>query len=219
MDEFSDKEAACTALQVFTIGHSTMPYARFEALLSLHRINALADIRTSPFSRYVPQFNKENLQRELRSANVKYVYLGDELGGRPNDLRLFYNGVADYERMAQTSAFARGIARVVEGVKTYRVALMCAEQSPLNCHRCLLVGRALHEGGMTVQHILGDGRLTDQQQIEAQLLELAGKGETDLFDQPSARLVTAYRERSLKIAFADSQIESETAVQGDGHGH
>jgi uncharacterized protein (DUF488 family) len=214
MIELARKETGYSALQVFTIGHSTMSYERFHALLCLHRVNAVADIRTSPFSRHVPQFNRDNLQRELRSSGVKYVFLGNELGGRPKDKGLFLNGVADYERMAQTSEFARGIARVVEGAKFYRVALMCAERNPLDCHRCLLVGRALHEGGMKVRHILGDGQLLDQEGVEDLLLDLAGKAEIDLFDAPSSRLVAAYRDRAQKIAFADSQFAPENLDAG-----
>jgi uncharacterized protein (DUF488 family) len=214
MIELAGKEAGDSALQVFTIGHSTISYERFHALLCLHRVNVVADIRTSPFSRHVPQFNRDNLQRELRSSSVKYVFLGDELGGRPKDKGLFLNGVADYERMAQTIEFARGIARVVEGAKSYRIALMCAERNPLDCHRCLLVGRALYEGGMKVHHILGDGQLLDQERIEDLLLALAGKAEIDLFDVPSTRLVTAYRDRAQKIAFADSQLAPKNLDAG-----
>lgn len=215
MTEEVGRQTRYTALQVYTIGHSTMPLAQFQALLRMHRIDALADIRTSPFSRHVRQFNRDNLQHELRRVDIRYVFLGDELGGRPKEKELYFNGIADYERMAQTAEFARGIARVVDGVKTYRVALMCAERSPLDCHRCLLVGRALHEGGMTVHHILGDGSVQNQDQIERQLMDLAGKTSSDLFDTPSARLVTAYRERSLKIAFADSQMEIVHPEAGD----
>jgi uncharacterized protein (DUF488 family) len=214
MTELAGKEAGYFALQVFTIGHSTISYESFHALLRLHHINAVADIRTSPFSRYVPQFNKSNLQRELRNSDVKYVFLGDELGGRPKDKGLYLDGVADYERMAQTSEFARGIARVVEGAKSYRIALMCAERDPLDCHRCLLVGRALHESGMKVHHILSDGQLLNQERVEDLLLDLAGKTDIDLFDAPSSRLVAAYRDRARKIAFAESQFASKPLAAG-----
>ncbi len=193
-------------LQVFTIGHSTLSYENFHSLLKLHEVDAIADVRTSPFSRHFPHFNKDNLQRELREDGVRYVFLGQELGGRPKSKQFFCDGVADYERMAKTEDFASGIDRVVEGAKNYRIALMCSERNPLDCHRCLLVGRALHEQGVKVNHILGNGRVMDQEHIEYQLLEMAGKANVDLFEAPPKRLAAAYRDRSQKVAFSDSQF-------------
>lgn len=201
-------------LQVFTIGHSTLSYENFHSLLKLHKVNAVADVRTSPFSRHFPHFNKDSLQRELREDGVKYVFLGQELGGRPKSKQFFCEGVADYERMAGTKDFSSGIERVIEGAKNYRIVLMCSERNPLDCHRCLLVGRALQENKVKVNHILGNGNIVDQEKIETQLLEMAGKENVDLFEAPQKRLAAAYRDRSQKVAFSDSQFAPKDQASG-----
>ena len=108
---------------------------------------AVADVRSSPYSRHSPHFSRDELRAELRSEGISYVFLGNELGGRPKDRRFYCEGVADYEKMAQTPEFKTGLDRVIEGARKYRIALMCSEHDPLDCHRCLLVGRALAQRG------------------------------------------------------------------------
>lgn len=194
---------ADAAAEVLTIGHSTLPYERFLALLRKASVTAVADVRTAPFSRHFPHFNRDVLRDELRQDNVAYVFLGKELGGRPKDERFFCDGVADYEKMAETADFARGLSRVIEGAKKYRIAMMCSEHDPLDCHRCLLVGRALHERGVAVRHILSAGQIIDHLQIEDKLMVMSGKNDFDLFDSPVKRLAAAYRDRAMKVAFSD----------------
>lgn len=193
------------AVEVLTVGHSTLPYERFAALLRQASVTAVADVRTAPYSRRFPHFNRDTLRGELHLDQIAYVFLGEELGGRPKDERFFCNGVADYEKMAKTNEFARGLDRVIEGAKKYRIAIMCSEHDPLDCHRCLLVGRALRERGVTVRHILSNGTIIDHGEIEARLMEMSGKSHIDLFDPPSKRLATAYRDRATKVAFAKRQ--------------
>jgi uncharacterized protein (DUF488 family) len=194
-----------TADEVFTIGHSTHSWERFVALLQSAHVTAIADVRTSPYSRHSPQFSRDSLRAELRSDGISYVFLGKELGGRPSGHRFYCDGVADYEKMAQAPEFSKGLDRVIEGAKKYRIALMCSERDPLDCHRCLLVGRALAQRGVRVNHILDDGRIVSHNQIEEALLRLAGRDAADLFAPPSERLATAYRERARKVAFAEPQ--------------
>jgi len=194
---------ADASVEVLTIGHSTLPYESFLALLRQASITAIADVRTAPFSRYFPHFNRDVLRNELRLDDVAYVFLGDELGGRPQGEQFFFNGVADYEKMAETETFARGLERVIEGAKKYRIAMMCSEHDPLDCHRCLLVGRALQERGVTVRHILSSGQIVDQRQIEDKLMEMSGKSDIDLYEPPAKRLAAAYRDRAMKVAFSE----------------
>ena len=194
---------ADTTVEVLTIGHSTLPYERFLTLLRKASVTAVADVRTAPFSRHFPHFNRDVLRDELRQDSIAYVFLGEELGGRPKDKRFFCDGVADYEKMAETEEFARGLDRVIEGAKKYRIAMMCSERDPLDCHRCLLVGRALRERGVAVRHILSGGQTVDHQQIEAKLMEMSGKSDIDLFEPPTDRLATAYRDRAMKVAFLE----------------
>jgi uncharacterized protein (DUF488 family) len=200
------------AVEVLTVGHSTMAYEQFLDVLRHASVNAIADVRTAPYSRHFPQFNRPTLQAELRRDHIAYVFLGEELGGRPNDPRLFHQGVADYEKMAATDLFAKGLARVVAGARKYRIAMMCSEQDPLDCHRCLLVGRALHERGAAVKHVLTSGRIASQKDIEATLLHLAGKSEADLYQPADERLAAAYRDRASKVAFADCRLDSENTA-------
>src|ERR1700720_1713717 len=126
---------ADTTVEVLTIGHSALPYERFLELLRHYSVTAVADVRTAPYSRHSPQFNKDTLRNELRHDGIAYVFLGQELGGRPKDKQLFCKGVADYEKMARVADFAKGLDRVVEGAKNYRIAMMCSEHDPLECHR------------------------------------------------------------------------------------
>ena len=194
--------AMSDALTILTIGHSAHPSERFIALLRAAAVTAVADVRTSPFSRRHPHFNRDALRDELRRNGISYVFLGKELGGRPSDPAFYCEGVADYEKMAQTPDFQTGLDRVVEGARTHRVALMCSERDPMDCHRCLLVSRALAQRGVTVQHVLGDGGTISQSEIEDRLLELSSRRGEDLFAPRSERLAMAYRERSRKAAFA-----------------
>jgi uncharacterized protein (DUF488 family) len=193
------------ALTVFTIGHSTHSWERFIALLRGANVTAIADVRTSPYSRLYPHFNRDDLRQELRLDCISYVFLGKELGGRPSERKFYCEGVADYEKMAQASAFGEGLDRVVEGAKKYRIALMCSERDPLDCHRCLLVSRALAQRGVQVRHILDNGNIVSQDEIEEKLLDLSGRKAEELFAPRAERLDEAYRERARKVAFAEPQ--------------
>src|SRR6266850_14976 len=121
--------------EVLTIEHSAHSWERFVELLRSARVTAVADVRSSPYSRRNPQFNRDGLSEALRLDGFSYVFLGKELGGRPNEPRFYCNGVADYEKMAQTTEFRKGLDRVVQGAKKYRIALICTERDPLDCNR------------------------------------------------------------------------------------
>jgi len=200
---------------VLTVGHSTHSWERFVGLLRSANVTAIADVRTAPYSRRYPHFNRDHLREALRLDGISYVFLGKELGGRPRERALYCDGVADYEKMAQTAEFSRGLERVIEGAKKYRITLMCSERDPLDCHRCLLVSRALTQRGVQVNHLLDDGNVAKHSEIEDRLLELSGRNVDDLFAPRSERLAAAYRERARKAAFAEPQPDSSgpTAVE------
>ncbi|SRR5712691_1740377 len=184
---------------LLTIGHSNLAADRFIALLAGTGVTAVADVRSVPFSRWCPWFSGKPLAERLAREGVAYAALGDALGGRPRDPKLFCDGVADYEAMAATAAFRAGLDRVVDARGRHRVCLMCAEREPLDCHRCLLVARALAGRGLTVGHILADGTVEPHTATEQRLLALPG-GEDDLFRDPAQRLADAYRRRARAIA-------------------
>jgi uncharacterized protein (DUF488 family) len=159
---------------VFTIGHSNVPQEAFIALLKSHDIEVLVDVRSAPYSKYVPHFNASALKPAVVGAGIKYLYLGRELGGRPRERR-FYDAVGHvrYDCIAESPEFHEGIERLLRGIREHRVALMCNEEDPRECHRRLLVGRVLAERGVTVLHIRGDGRI----QTETELAEAERRDE------------------------------------------
>ncbi|MGJ5070815.1 DUF488 domain-containing protein [Bradyrhizobium oligotrophicum] len=186
--------------KIWTIGHSNHSYEQFLNLLRQADITAVADVRSSPFSRHQSQFNKDILRRELRLDKIDYAFLGDELGGRPKRDDLYCEGVADYEKMAKTPDFKQGLERVIKGCAKYRIALLCSEHDPIDCHRCLLVGRALSARGFAINHILFDGKQKTQTDIEAELLRASKSNRADFF--PEEQMASAYRDRAKKVAFS-----------------
>ena len=189
---------------IYSIGHSTHSEEQFSALLKQADVNAIADVRSSPSSRHFPHFSQSELKRWLRQDSVSYVFLGKELGGRPSSPSLFRNGVADYEAMAATRMFADGLERLIKGAESHRVAMMCSEHDPLDCHRCLLVARQLAERGLTVGHILPRGEISSHEQIEERMLKLEGLNADDFFAPRPERLANAYRQRNMKVAYSEN---------------
>lgn len=156
------------APHLYTVGHSNVPLDDFLRLLRQHHIEAVADVRTRPRSRYVPHFGAESLREALARCAIDYVPLGRELGGRPEGEE-FYDerDRVRYGRLAASAAFRRGIERVLSGAASYRIALLCSEENPSRCHRHLLIGRVLRERGVAVSHIRGDGRLETEAELAA----------------------------------------------------
>ncbi|MEO8493849.1 MAG: DUF488 domain-containing protein [Planctomycetota bacterium] len=152
---------------ILTIGHSNHTEEVFLDLLSRHRIDVLADVRSHPYSRYNPHFNRESLQQAVKAAGVRYLFLGDQLGGRPEDEASYdQTGHVLYWRVAESPEFLAGIERLERGRVQYRVALMCSEEDPAVCHRYLLVSRVLTERGGSVEHVRGDGTVQKQQDVD-----------------------------------------------------
>jgi len=157
---------------IYTIGHSNHPLEHFLGLLRRHGITALGDVRSAPYSRRNPQFNRESLAAALKTEGIAYVYLGRELGARSDDPAAYRDGRVQYDLLAQTKLFQIGLDRVRKGAAEYRLGLMCAEKDPLNCHRTILVARELAGQGAEITHILADGALETQREAG---LRLAGQ--------------------------------------------
>jgi uncharacterized protein (DUF488 family) len=156
---------------VYTIGHSNHKSEKLVFLLQSHGIDVVADARSQPSSQYVPQFDQDLLRRTLTEAGIKYVFVGQELGGRPEGEQYYdADGHVLYAKYAESTLFAEGILRLANGIRDYKVALLCSEEDPTACHRRLLVGRFLFSEGYDVQHIRGDGKV----QSEDELLRLGG---------------------------------------------
>lgn len=195
---------------VLTIGHSNHAAADFLALLRQHAATAVADVRSAPYSRFNPQFNREALRRALTDAGIAYVYLGRELGGRSNDPACYQDGRIRYDRVAETRNFKDGLRRLETNIAEHRVALMCAEKDPLHCHRTLLVSQALDAAGVTVSHIHADGHSESHTSAMDRLLatvRLPTKG--DLLAQSRADLVAAaIRWQTARVGYAPSAAEA-----------
>jgi uncharacterized protein (DUF488 family) len=187
---------------ILTIGHSRHSWERFTALLAGAGVETIADIRTAPRSRFSPQFNKDVMRAALAARGVEYIFLGKELGGRPQSQALYTDGVADYEKVAASPEFRLGLDRLMESAARRSVAAMCSEADPLECHRCLLVGRALAEEGADVRHILASGKVVTHAEVEEKLLALENLAEADLLaNSRGERLAEAYRARSRKAGY------------------
>ena len=176
---------------MFTVGHSNHSAEKFAVLLRRHGIEVLVDVRSRPYSRHAPQFNATGIEATLSGDGIRYLYLGRELGGRPEE-DMFYDteGRVDYALVGRSQPFLDGISRLEQEVRTRVVALMCSEEDPTHCHRRLLVGRALEELGFTLRHIRGDGSI----QIEGE----TDGGQPVLFPESEASPRKSIRSASRK---------------------
>lgn len=199
---------------LFTIGHSTHSWESFRDLLLLHRIEAIADVRSSPYSVRLPQFNRESLEHSLRGISIRYVFLGKELGARRSERDCYVDGVAKYDRIAETGSFRDGLERLRKGCDRFRIALMCAEKDPLTCHRTILICRHFRTEAC-IQHILFDGILESHENAEIRLMNEERVPTDDLFASQLALLMKAYDQRGDKVAFYESP---ETIQQQENYG-
>jgi uncharacterized protein (DUF488 family) len=145
---------------VFTVGHSNHSVEKFAVLLKRHGIEVLVDIRSRPYSRHAPQFNARGIEATLTGNGIRYLFLGRELGGRPEE-EMFYDteGRVEYALVERSRPFLDGIKRLEREIQSNRITLLCSEEDPARCHRRLLVGRTLEERGFTLWHIRGDGSI------------------------------------------------------------
>lgn len=158
-------------MKIFTIGHSNHTIETFIELLHQHQVTALADVRSSPYSRRFPQFNQSALKTALKTANIAYVPLGDNLGARPRDRNCYVNGMARYDLIAATEAFKVGLNRLIQGSEKYQISLMCAEQDPIVCHRAILICPHLKNAGLEIYHIHKNGDLESNEDLENRVLK------------------------------------------------
>ena len=202
--------------KLFTVGHSNNNIEKFIKLLKNNNVTALADVRSHPHSRYLSHFNQAELKFYLKEAQIRYVFLGNELGARPKDDSCYVDGKAIYEKISARDIFVDGIKRLVKGSKKYQIALMCAEKDPITCHRAVLVCHHLKKFNLDINHIHQDSSLESHQHLEDRLLKLNGYNEPkqlDIFEQSQVILTTqmseeealkeAYISQGLKIAYVE----------------
>ena len=199
---------------ILTIGHSTHSLEMFIGLLARHGVTALADVRSTPYSRFTPQFNREALELGLKGRGIEYVFLGRELGARPDDPSCYENGRVRYARLAQTVSFRSGLDRILRYAATGRITLMCAEKEPLDCHRTFLVARALDERGVSVGHILSDGPVESHDETLERLLDIVGLSHDDLFQSKQQRIEEAMARQESRIAHVNETLTADTVREG-----
>ena len=199
---------AITQFPVFTVGHSNHSPEEFIKLLRRHNVEEVADVRSSPYSRYTPHFNHESLNGILENVGIGYTFMGEELGGRPTDRSCYdADGRVRYDRVADTNPFDDGIRRIIRGADERRIALMCTEKEPLECHRTLLIAKTLTKRGVAVAHILADGNLENHEATMDRLmgiLKLPHNG--DMFRSRSDVIADALNLQAQKVAYVAERL-------------
>lgn len=196
---------------LYTIGHSNRSLEEFLGALRAHGITAIADVRSQPYSRLYPHFDRETLAESLKAQGIAYVFLGKELGARSPDAGCYENGKVQFDRLARTAAFQEGLERVTQGMEQYRVALLCAEREPLACHRTILVARQLSMRGVNILHIIDDKTAEEHERTTERLQRELGLAEGNLFADRQQLIDDAYNEQAKRIAYE----RGEAAVATD----
>lgn len=202
--------------ELFTIGHSQHGINDFISLLKMYDIDYILDVRSTPYSKYAEQYNKENISKSLNLVNIKYSFMGKYFGARPQNIKLYSDeGYLDFEKVRGTQDFNKGIENVILGLKQgHRIALMCTEKEPIDCHRAILVARAFEMRMIYANHILANGRILTQQQLDEQLLQkyFPDRRQLSLFSYEKQiseedYLTEAYIKRNREIGYYINDIK------------
>jgi uncharacterized protein (DUF488 family) len=195
--------------ELFTIGYSPHILDSFLRVLQKHKVTAVADVRSLPYSQFKPEFNKNKVSEFLKAHGIAYVFLGDYCGARVDDPSCYVDGKVDYALVAENPKFKEGLKRIINGLEKYRIALMCAEKDPIDCHRTILICRNLTPKGVNIKHILSTGRIEEHHDSEQRLLKLYKLNHQDLFRSEQQRLNDAYLRQGEKIAYEAAEPTSE----------
>lgn len=198
---------------LFTIGHSTRTIDEFISLLGVNGVTAIADVRSQPYSRHMPHFNRESLQIALKKHGIAYVFLGEELGARRKEKCCYVDGQAKYDLIAKTVSFNSGLKRIREGAKRFSLSLMCSEKDPITCHRTILIARALRDS-FSFRHLIDESRVESHLELEKRLVRLWNVHIPDLFATEEELLAQAYEKQADEIAYINRELTSSTKVAG-----
>lgn len=195
--------------ELFTIGYAPHTLDSFLSILKKYRITAVADVRSSPYSQFKPEFNKEKLSNYLKEHRIAYVFLGDYCGARIEDSSCYVNGKVNYTLVAENPKFKEGLKRIKNGMENFRIVLMCAEKDPITCHRTILICRNLLSQGIKIKHILSNGRIEQHADSERRLLKLFNLDHSDMFSSEQQRIEDAYSRQGEKIAYQIAEPSNE----------
>lgn len=193
------REARC-----YTIGHSDLPIDAFIYFIKKFNISCIVDVRSTPYSRYQPQFNRENIILSLKKEDIDYQYLGKEVGGRYKDADLlFSDGTVNYQKVSETPNFQKGIDEVVSLIRSGKnISLMCSEKDPLNCHRFVLISRNLIKRGVNVLHICPEVVVKTNKEIEQQMLDgVINEYQARITNSTPNDIDDVYEQQNKKIGF------------------
>lgn len=206
-------------MEIYTIGHSNYSVDKLIDMLKIYDIDCVIDIRGTPYSKYNVQFNKETIRKTLTDRGYLYIYMGKEFAvQRMNKSSYTKEGYADFEKAMRDEHFLEGIKRLKNGLnKGYKIALMGAMQDPINCHRAILVGRALREKGFNVKHILHEGTLASQEELEERILEKYFSTRNQLTidsllgQEPTKEelIIEAYRKSNREIGYRVEKLKDK----------
>lgn len=197
-----------TAYPILTIGHSSQSKERFRAILGNYGVELLLDVRSAPFSRHAPQFNRPEFSGWLARSGIQYTFAGKSLGGRPADPSVYEQGRVSYRRMSGASSFLAALRRLTRLSRTLRCALVCAEADPLECHRFLLIAKALARHSIEVQHILPDGTIESHESAERRLVLSTALAQSELFLTYDDAVEAAYDLQESRFAYR-KQLERD----------
>jgi uncharacterized protein (DUF488 family) len=159
-DGSQDARTSPAPIVVYTIGHSNLDAESFLALLAQHGLRAVLDVRSAPYSRYVPHFSRGALAALLDDARIRYVWAGDLLGGRPDDPACYGDdGSVDYAAIAGQDWYEQGVRLLLGHAAAAPTAILCSEEDPRRCHRHALIEPSLRARDAIVLHIRRDGSL------------------------------------------------------------
>jgi len=178
--------------ELYTIGYASFSIGNFIDTLKKYEVTAVADVRSAPYSKFKPEFKKDNLNKALNDNSISYIFLGKLIGARVEDLSCYIDGKLKYSLLIKSDNFKTGISSILNGMKNYRIALMCAEKDPINCHRTFLVCRTLRSSPVRILHILDDGSLEEHSVTEKRLLSLHNLDQPDILRSQSVCIEDVY---------------------------
>jgi len=205
-------------MQHFVYDRPLKPHDRgFHSPAQAIRSTCIADVRSAPYSRYCPQFNKGALSASLQAAGITYMFLGKELGARPDAPCCYEGGFVNFQEIAKREEFKRGIERLLADISKHRVALMCAEKDPLQCHRTIFIARGIKRPNLHIKHILANGSVEEHADAERRLVKML-KAEPTLFEPKKKETETieqAYDQQTERIFCRPEEQRKPSGIKSD----
>lgn len=178
--------------KILTIGYSNVDFNTFLSKIKRVNIKTIFDVRSIPYSKYTPQFNRENIKKELYKNNVCYIYVGDMIGGWPKKEEYYTDNIADYTKMINDESFNKGLEYIINESKKNNIALACSEHNPFTCHRFLLISRELIRRGFDVNHVMKDGHIKSHHAVELDMINSLTKKEKKIIMETDDKLKATY---------------------------